>query len=60
METLAKLDYNLLRRKSFFCQLLTLHVDNDDDAKPAEAVGIEMVNCEVGEKLADYILNCTN
>lgn len=32
-------------------QLLTLHVDNVEEAKAAAAVGIDMVNCEVDEKL---------
>ena len=32
-------------------QLLTLHVDNVDEAKAAAAVGIDMVNCEVDWKL---------
>ena len=32
-------------------QLLTLHVDNVEEARAAAAVGIDMVNCEVDEKL---------
>jgi hypothetical protein len=32
-------------------QLLTLHVDNVEEAMAASEVGIDMINCEVDEKL---------